>query len=190
MAQYSKAIVAIVMMLALFLKAGFGIDWNLDQASLQTWIDTGIALFTPIFVYLFPNKATGGATLRSPAIVTGFAFALSLAAVIALSACATVSANTWQGRIDGARQDLHYVGLGMVVYATLPPCGSPGVQGLCSSPRVLDMWDAGETAALTGLAAVEKLVKEGATEQEITAAWVEALAEVVRMQNLLRNSTG
>lgn len=54
--MYSKAIVAVIMMVALLLKAFFNIDWNLDQASLQTWIDTGIALFTPLLVFLFPNK--------------------------------------------------------------------------------------------------------------------------------------
>jgi len=58
MGIYTKFIVSAIMMFALLLKTFFQIDWSVDEATLTTWIDTGIAIFTPLLVWLLPNKKT------------------------------------------------------------------------------------------------------------------------------------
>jgi hypothetical protein len=196
MGNYSKFIVSIVGLALMLVNQFFGVDLTGYSQDIINAISTVIAVATALGVERIANKPLGSGSsglLRSPPFVTGAAIAATLAVILFLSGCASVGVGrdaTMQQRVDAARSDLNTVGIGMIVYATLPPCGSPGAQGLCSSQRVLALWDAGETSALAGLAAVEKLMKEGKTDEEIAAAWAEALAEVVRMQNLLRNSSG
>jgi len=56
MGGYTKAIVAVIMMLALVLNNLFDIGWHVNEAQLTDWINTGIVILTPVFVWLFPNK--------------------------------------------------------------------------------------------------------------------------------------
>lgn len=172
MAQYSKAIVAIIMMVALFLKAGFGVDWDLDQATLQTWIDTGIAIFTPVFVYLFPNKAIGGATLRSPAVVTGLAFAISLGVLLALSACASFSVPkdaTFDRRLDAAETDLGTADLFIALYAGFPECGA-SVPQPCRVAVVVTVLQRGSDGVREAIADARKLIAAKSPEAKILVA--------------------
>lgn len=54
----TKAIVAVIMMIALVLNNLFDIGWQVNEVELTNWINTGIVILTPIFVWAFPNKRT------------------------------------------------------------------------------------------------------------------------------------
>lgn len=156
---------------------GFGGSGGEMPAAVGTWIGAILSSGIGAFVGGWLPKeslpsAGGGAVLKSPPFVTGAAFALALAVVLALSACASFSVPkdaTFEQRLDAAQTDLGTADLFINLYAGFPECGA-SVPQPCRVAVVVTVLQRGSDGVREAIAATRKLIAEKSPEGKILVA--------------------